>query len=159
MKRGVFFLFSFLLGAIVSYFLVKGHFKAISDTLEPKVEQVVIRDTIVAYFPKEIEKRILVHDSVAIVRLDTLWRRDTIYLPREQKVYADSSYRAVVSGISPRLDSIEVYNKTIEITKISTRKEWRKFDYGVQGGVGVLCPFGATPTFGGYAGVGVTWHF
>ena len=52
--------------------------------------------------PIEIEKRILVRDTIAIAVTDTLLKIDTLYLPREQKVYADSSYRAVVSGISDR---------------------------------------------------------
>lgn len=109
--------------------------------------------------PIEIEKRILVRDTIAIAVTDTLLKIDTLYLPREQKVYADSSYRAVVSGISPRLDSIEVYNKTIVETKIATQKEWRKFDYGVQVGVGLVCPVNSTPNFGGYVGFGLTYHF
>lgn len=126
---------------------------------EPIVVTEVTRDTIIAYMPKEIERRVLVNDTIAVITRDTLWKVDTLYLPREQKVYADSSYRAVVSGISPRLDSIEVYNKTIVETKIATQKEWRKFDYGVQVGVGLVCPVNSTPNFGGYVGFGLTYHF
>lgn len=114
-------------------------------------------DTTYIYYPIEIERRIVKKDTIKIAVIDTLVVRDTLYLPREQKVYADSSYRAVVSGIFPRLDSIEVYNKTI--TKIATQKEWRKFDYGVQVGVGLVCPVNSTPNFGFYTGFGITYHF
>lgn len=51
---------------------------------------------------------------------DTTLIHDTttqlVFLPREYLVYKDSSYRAVVSGVQPRLDSMEVYQKTITQT-------------------------------------------
>lgn len=148
---------AFLIGALVSGLLVKGHFRAELETLTPEVIEYTKTDTIVQIKPTFVERRIVKKDTIKIAVIDTLVVRDTLYLPREQKVYADSSYRAVVSGISPRLDSIEVYNKTI--TKIATQKEWRKWDYGVQVGVGLVCPVNSTPNFGFYTGFGVTYHF
>jgi len=152
-------LFLVALGALGAYFPIKGHFRAELEGLKTEVIESIQTDTITAYLPYEIERRVLVHDTIKIAIIDTLVVRDTLYLPREQKVYADSSYRAVVSGISPRLDSIEVYNKTIVETKIATQKEWRKFDYGVQVGVGLVCPVNSTPNVGGYIGFGITYHF
>ena len=90
---------------------------------------------------------------------DTIVRRDTIYLEREQRIYEDEEYKAFVSGFQPRLDSIYVYPKTIYETKVSTRKEWRRFTYGVQAGVGVIMPFNSSPSFGGYVGVGIGYNF
>lgn len=148
-----------LVGAIVSYFPLKGHFRAELEGLKPEVIECIKIDTIVQIKPTFVERRIVKKDTIKIAVIDTLVVRDTLYLPREQKVYADSSYRAVVSGISPRLDSIEVYNRTIVETKIATQKEWRKFDYGVQVGVGLVCPVNSTPNFGFYTGFGVTYHF
>lgn len=148
---------AFLIGALVSGLLVKGHFRAELETLTPEVIEYTKTDTIVQIKPTFVERRIVKKDTIKIAVIDTLVVRDTLYLPREQKVYADSSYRAVVSGISPRLDSIEVYNKTI--TKIATQKEWRKWDYGVQVGVGLVCPVNSTPNFGFYTGFGITYHF
>lgn len=64
---------------------------------------------------------------------DTTFIHDTtqelVFLPREYMVYKDSAYRAVVSGVQPRLDSIEVYQKTITQTitktiKVPDRKRW-----------------------------------
>ena len=178
---GISLLLAFLLGAAVSYPLIKGHFQAKLEALKPEVVQVVAERLDTAKFaPKEpIKKdvikyiRIPVADSSAIESLirdkdalladvASLERNNdslVLILKREQKVYADSSYRAVVSGISPRLDSIEVYNKTIMETKIATQKEWRKFDYGVQLGGGLVCPVNSTPNFGWYVGFGLTYHF
>ena len=174
-------LFLIALGALGAYFLLKRHFQAKSEALKPEVVQVVTERLDTAKFaPKEpIEKdvikyiRVPVADSSAIESLirdkdalladvASLERNNdslVLILKREQKVYADSSYRAVVSGISPQLDSIEVYNKTIMETKIVTQKQFRKFDYGVQVGNGLVCPVNSTPNFGWYVGFGLTYHF
>lgn len=154
-KGAVIFLIALLIGAVASYFLTKRYFKAKIGALKPHVVQVIQYDTITAYFPIEIEKRII--DTIRLSEIDTLVLRDTIFLQREQRVYEDSTYRAVVSGVAPRLDSISVYQRTI--TKIATQKEWRKFTYGVQLGVGLVAPFNSSPSFGGYVGIGVGYNF
>ena len=150
---------AFLFGALASYFAVKGHFQAKLATLTPEVIQVVKRDTLRLNSPilREIHK--VTHDTIKIVMNDTIVRRDTVYLEREQRVYEDEEYKAFVSGFQPRLDSIYVYPKTIYETKVSTRKEWRQFTYGVQVGVGVVMPFNSSPSFGGYVGIGIGYNF
>lgn len=163
MTKNAFFamvvILSMLLGGLLAYLPLNSHFKAKIKALEPKVIEVIKRDTITQIYPIEIENRVLVRDTIKIAIVDTLVKMDTLYLPREQKVYGDSTYRAVVSGIQPRLDSIQVFNKTIVQTKIATQKEWRKFDYGVQVGVGTLFPIKGEPTMGAYVGFGVSYHF
>ena len=150
---------AFLFGALASYFAVKGHFQAKLEDLTPEVIQVIKRDTLRLNTPvlREIHK--VTHDTIKIVMNDTIVRRDTIYLEREQRVYEDEEYKAFVSGFQPRLDSIYVYPKTIYETKVSTRKEWRQFTYGVQVGVGVVMPFTSSPSFGGYLGFGIGYNF
>ena len=150
---------AFLFGALASYFAVKGHFQAKLEDLTPEVIQVVKRDTLRVNTPilREIHK--VTHDTIKIVMNDTIVRRDTIYLEMEQRVYEDEEYKAFVSGFQPRLDSIYVYPKTIYETKVSTRKEWRQFTYGVQLGVGVVMPFNSSPSFGGYLGFGIGYNF
>ena len=150
---------AFLFGALASYFAVKGHFQAKLATLTPKEIQIVKRDTLRLNSPilREIHK--VTHDTIKIVMNDTSVRRDTVYLEREQRIYEDEEYKAFVSGFQPRLDSIYVYPKTIYETKVSTRKEWRQFTYGVQVGVGVVMPFNSSPSFGGYLGFGIGYNF
>ena len=150
---------AFLFGALASYFAVKGHFQAKLATLTPKEIQVVKRDTLLLNSPILREVHKVTHDTIKIVMNDTIVRRDTIYLEREQRVYEDDEYKAFVSGFQPRLDSIYVYPKTIYETKVSTRKEWRQFTYGVQVGVGVVMPFNSSPSFGGYLGFGIGYNF
>ena len=150
---------AFLFGSLASYFAVKGHFQAKLATLTPKEIQVVKRDTLLLNSPilREIHK--VTHDTIKIVMNDTIVRRDTLYLEREQRVYEDKEYKAFVSGFQPRLDSIYVYPKTIYETKVSTQKEWRRFTYGMQVGVGVVMPFNSSPSFGGYLGFGIGYNF
>ncbi len=150
---------AFLFGALASYFAVKGHFQAKLATLTPEAIQVVVKRDTLRLKPilREIHK--VTHDTIKIVMNDTIVRRDTIYLEREQRVYEDEEYKAFVSGFQPSLDSIYVYPKTIYETKVSTRKEWRRFTYGVQVGMGVVMPFNSSPSFGGYVGVGIGYNF
>lgn len=64
---------------------------------------------------------------------DTVWAT----VPRTQKRYEDSTYTAWVSGYEPRLDSIEVYRRTVTIVK---REEGRvrnkRLSIGLTGGFG-----------------------
>lgn len=64
---------------------------------------------------------------------DTLWAT----VPRTQKRYEDSTYTAWVSGYEPRLDSIEVYRKTVFITKSEDgRVKNKRLSLGLTGGFG-----------------------
>ena len=95
--------------------------------------------------------------------VDTVWYevpvyggRDTVYLPlpREVKEYQDSSYRAVVSGIRPSLDTIDVYQRTVTISKTETVVlEPSPWSIGIQAGYGASKE-GLTP----YLGVGVQYR-
>ena len=152
---------AFLFGALASYFAVKGHFQAKLATLTPEVIQVVKRDTLRVNTPilREIHK--VTHDTIKIVLNDTIVRRDTIYLEREQRVYSDDEYTAFVSGYAPRLDSIFVYPKTIYETRFATQNEWRRITFGLQVGVGGVIPLfsSSDPSLGAYIGVGIGFRF
>lgn len=63
---------------------------------------------------------------------DTVWAM----VPRTQKRYEDSTYTAWVSGYEPRLDSIEVYRKTVTIVKRETVSKRNGFNVGLTGGIG-----------------------
>lgn len=71
---------------------------------------------------------------------DTIHVSDTCWHLREYKEYSDSSYYAKVSGVSPRLDEIRVYPKTIYETKyvyrdiVSKPKRW---GIGLSAGYGI----------------------
>lgn len=167
---------AFLIGALVSGLLVKGHFKAILDDFEPRVDTLLVRDTtkhlrpVSAGFPKLTGE--LVKIPVVLFHTDTLYRDrpdslpslpDTLSLPREQVEYPDSTYHAWVSGINPRLDSIYVFPQHMIITNtvpVPVVKKQR-LNLGVQAGAGAIQPFGEpfSPKLGYYVGLGIQWNF
>ena len=120
----------------------------ITDTL-------VLTDTIIKMQPKPYKVTII----------------DTIYLPqrpqqpqqpqidtliRQEVIYKDSTYTAVVGGIEPYLKSIEIYPKTIYVNNNTTTtiKVRSRFGLGVQAGYG-YGRNGLQP----YVGVGVQYSF
>ena len=120
----------------------------ITDTL-------VLTDTIIKFQPKPYKVTII----------------DTIYLPqqpqqpqqpqydtliRQEVIYKDSTYTAVVGGIEPYLKSIEIYPKTIHVNNNTTTtiKVRSRFGLGVQAGYG-YGRNGLQP----YVGVGVQYNF
>ena len=119
----------------------------ITDTL-------VLTDTIIKFNPKPYKVTII----------------DTIYLPQQPKqpqqpqidtlirqevIYKDSTYTAVVGGIEPYLKSIEIYPKTIYVNNntVTTIKVRSRFGLGVQAGYG-YGRNGLQP----YVGVGVQYN-
>jgi hypothetical protein len=103
---------------------------------------------------------------VEVVRVDTVWlervgnpdtlHRDSIsvVLPIERKVYADSLFRAVVSGYRPRLDSLTLYQRERIVSVPPAPRSSRGWGWGVGAQVGYgFTPRGRQP----YCGVGV--HF
>lgn len=87
-----------------------------------------------------------------IAQKDTVWA----VVPRTQKRYEDSTYTAWISGYEPRLDSIEVYQKTVVVTKrVEGRVKNRRFNVGLTGGFGYGV-FTRKPDV--WVGVGCTWR-
>lgn len=68
------------------------------------------------------------------ISVDTV--RKEVMIPITQKEYKDSDYVAWVSGYRAKLDSIQVYRKTITVTKAQTVTKRNPFSLGIIGGVG-----------------------
>lgn len=110
-------------------------------------------------------------DTVAVVKpavqyryitqviTDTLYSIDSVLvpvrIPIETKIYQDSTYRAVISGYRASLDTIQVYpiHTYTTITNIITKQ--KRFNIGVQAGVGYGC-FNKKPDV--YLGFGVSYR-
>ena len=113
---------------------------------ETKVKTVVKVDTLFISPPMA---------PLLVFRLtDTMRIGDTV-VHREQAYYEDSLYRAWVSGYRPRLDSLQIFPKTVYQTvtndiyhTITPRK--KRWGLGMQVGYGY--PSGI------YAGVGVSYN-
>ena len=114
-----------------------------------RVDTLYVRDTITRVKPVYIA-------STPEIRIDTLRLHDTIAVPVpiERRVYADSNYRAVVSGWHPLLDSISVYPATKIVTRWRVEKERSRWGLGIQAGAGLSANGAAVP----YVGVGVQYN-
>lgn len=124
-------------------------------------DTVIVRDTIRKEVPKPTFVKI--RDTVLVAATDTLRLHDTTFvaLPREEKTYNDEDYTAVVSGVMPSLDYIEVYKKTVTITDVvrepAPRWSWG-VDIGLTAGYGIT-PVGMQPFLGVGGTVGLQYRF
>ena len=129
-----------------------------SKPVDPIVQTdtLYLRDTIKVDRP--VPRIVRIVDTMLVPVIDTVHTRDSIFIsiPREEKVYEDSTYRAVVSGYKPSLDSISVYRTTkyITITKEKPAKRWH---IGPQVGIGFVGNKDDAFHFGYYVGVGVQY--
>ena len=106
----------------------------------------VQRDTLIVYDTIRLEKPaeiryVRTKEVIKVPIHDTMRIHDTTFLllQKEVREYRDSMYYAKVSGYDPSLDYIEVYPKTVVISKTETTtlkpSPWRYgvtvgFDYG-----------------------------
>lgn len=125
--------FLFIIG--VALFRIRGLEKEIDALKNAPTDTITIvkTDTLRIAEPVPVYKYIKYNDTVTICHelRDTV--KELVFLPREYMVYKDTSYRAVVSGVQPRLDSIEVYSKTITetITKTIQVPDKKRWGFGV----------------------------
>lgn len=124
----------FILGAILcgilSYCLRTPEVRIETDTI---VKTDTLRYDSLIPMKEEIVKytKIYVRDTVTEVVVDS------VEIPVTQKVYADSSYTAWVSGYEPTLDSIEVYQRERIITNtVTIDKKRSRIGIGVHAGYG-----------------------
>lgn len=143
-----------------------------------RVDTLIIRDTIAqnrpvpvdsfasGLFPVMIHDTIRIPDTIRIVRRDTttIIRRDTIWLARTTKIYQDSTFRAVVSGVAPSLDEIQIFGRSSVIYRdrvqyVTKKSRW---GLGLQAGLGLAVPLrssaGPPIRVAPYVGIGVSYN-
>ena len=133
---------------VVAWFRPHGQQPAEVRT-ETKIKTVVKVDTLLISSPMAVFWRFVPDDTVRVG--DTL-------LHRKQVVYADSSYRAVVSGyLDPRLDKLQIFPKTIYQTvtndiyyPVTVKQKKKRWGLGLQAGYGYPGGF--------YVGGGVSYN-
>ena len=107
------------------------------DTVEiVKVDSFIKVDTVTKWYPKPV--KIEIKDTIFIHSDSIEQSGDSILLPRETKTYEDSTYKAVVSGFKPSLDTLMVFPNTIYISTEKVREIEKKdhWNYGIGVGVG-----------------------
>lgn len=125
--------------------------RAAVASFRTQVDTLLIYDTIERVRPVLVRES--VRDTIYVAVSDTVTLHDTTFirLPREEKVYSDSTYYAVVSGFRPSLDTLRIYAPTtyISSTQIESAPRW---SLGITTGPGLLV--GAEGRI--YAGWGLT---
>ena len=149
--------------ALAALLLLSGYLLGRRACRAPEPELVVqtdtlrIRDTLLVEKPVAVEVRVV--DTMLVAVTDTVHLNDTVYLtlPRETKVYGDSTYTAQVSGYRPALDWVEVYPQTEVVTRtisVDSRKRW---GIGLQAGYGAYVNAGQV-RLAPYVGVGISYN-
>lgn len=149
----VFVLIVMAFGLMVGFEL--GHKLPRQPRIIERTDTVVVSkvDTLFREVPKPVYTNVVRTEYVEVT--DTIVRNDTTFLPLpiEQKVYEDSTYRAVVSGYRPSLDSLWLYRTTKYVTVTNTVKEKpSRWGFGVTVGPSILI----TPRGSVYGGLGAS---
>ena len=127
------------LGALWKIRILERHIRELENAPADTVTVVRV-DTVKIDTPVPVHHYVKERDTAFIVltdvKVDTV--KELVFLPREYMVYKDSAYRAVVSGVDPRLDSIEVYQKTVvnTVTKTVKTDDRKRWGLGVSAGAG-----------------------
>lgn len=142
-----------LIGLVASF--IAGYYIRGTDVKNVQVECDTVIDTLRTVLPVpsfEIEVGEVEIPCPVIIKEKGQERVDTIYVPVPitQKEYVSENYRAWVSGYNADLDSIDVFPKTVYITKKIPARRW---GLGVIGGYGVGRA-GLSP----YIGIGVYYR-
>ena len=156
MKPGTYILIGVGLSvAVLLGFLVgqKCPRNGVGETPTPKVDTLVIRDTIKVTEPIYVTKKVM--DSIPYPVTDTLRMRDTLYvfLEREQIRWEDTLAVVYASGVNPQVDSVIHHTQSLIITKEIPIIKKTRWGLGVQAGVGAG-KGGLTPD----VGVGVSYN-
>lgn len=111
--------------------------RAAMAAFRTQVDTLLIYDTIELVRPVYVRERL--RDTIYVAVSDTVTLHDTTYirLPREEKVYSDSTYYAVVSGFRPSLDTLRIYAPTAYITSTQVERA-PHWSLGITTGPGLL---------------------
>ena len=108
------------------------------EGLKPQIDTIYRTDTLRLQKPVYLTSRIV--DTVKVPVIVREQHTDTVYvsLPREERVYQDSSYRAVISGYRPSLDTIDVYQRTVTVDRLQVVKARTHWGLGITAGYGAV---------------------
>lgn len=158
MKTFVYSVISLLAGTCIGTYLADNHrlYRTTptpqSDTVTLlRIDTMLMRDTLRIPIPTY-------HETVASRTVTTTVRdTDSITLQAVSRVYADSTFRAVVSGIDPRLDSLTLFRTiptvTHTLTNHITTRSTPRWGLGITAGA-TASPHGLTPGIT----IGLTYH-
>ena len=150
-------LFCLFIGFLLHSVLPPCKESPITPLPEMRTDTVIVRDTVYVIIQQPVKEVVthIVRDTFFVYEL----KSDTAFveIPITSKIYADSLYRAYVSGYKPSLDSLmlypikEVITNTVYVPKIEYKRH--KWSVGVHVGYGTDFQH-----FSPYIGVGVQYN-
>lgn len=139
-----------LIGLAVSFFVGYWTRGTCVKNAQVQSDTIIVIDTIRDSVPVPVREVVTKYIQVPADTLTKYVKGDTVFLPVIQKEYLTSDYRAWVSGYNAALDSIDVFPKTVYVTRKIPARRW---GLGVSTGYGVG-QSGLSP----YIGVGVYYR-
>ncbi|MBR3466536.1 MAG: hypothetical protein IKH15_04885 [Bacteroidales bacterium] len=116
-----------------------GYQKGYDDALNlpHKADTIFKVDTLFIEKPVEKWREKIKEYYVEVPAWDTVTVHDTVFLrmPAERVQYEGEEYRAVVTGVEPKLESISVFPRTAYITNTVVQK--KRWSWNVTAGAGV----------------------
>ena len=108
----------------------------IAATMRPvdvRSDTIVVRDTVRVVEPILVTEEVVRYEKVMLPVVDTIVRIDTIVkidaidsvevvVPITEKIYEDSTYKAVVRGYNPELVSLDIYRQQTTVYRQQTKK-------------------------------------
>lgn len=140
---------------LIGYTMGRTARKGAGGALKPKVDTLVIHDTIKVTEAVSVTKKVV--DSIPYPVTDTIRLRDTlfVYLEREQIRWEDSLAVVYASGVMPKVDSVIHYTQEMVITKKIPVIQVKKTRWGIGFQAGATADkSGVSP----YIGVGVSYN-
>lgn len=138
-----------LIGLGASFF-IGYHVREVSSMMTPKMDTVIIVDTLHDTVPIPVRETVIKYIQVPGDTIVKYIKGDTVFLPVIQKEYSTPDYHAWVSGYNAALDSIDVFPKTVYVTKTVPARRW---------GLGVLTGYGVGRSgLSPYIGIGVYYR-
>lgn len=142
-----------LLLSISFQYLAYSNRKSEENSLKTDTLTIIKVDTVT------ITKPVVQYRYLTKVITDTLYNKDSIKVPVQipiaTSVYKDSTYRVVVSGYRASIDTIQVYPIHTTTTITNTITKQKRFNMGIQTGVGYGC---FSKNLDVYIGVGVSYR-
>ena len=131
MKKHINYILVLVVGFVIGVLCRPDHIREVTKMVT-KVDTLVIRDTHVIEKPILVERKVT--DTMLIAVNDTTIVNDTVFvaLPRESRIYKGEEYLAEISGYKPSLDRLEVYPKTVVISKTETTTKRNSLALGME---------------------------
>lgn len=129
-----------LIVSVLLNLLLAGRAAKTKQTEVVRADTIVMRDTVWIVEPRVVKEEVVKYEKVYLHTTDTIIKTDSVevIVPITQRVYEDSTYKAVVRGYNPELVSLDMYTKATYYPLYIKQKVQPKIvvSAGIYGGFG-----------------------